>query len=144
MGPFFISMGARSLMRGDHMSNESKMVKYASLLALAVGMITIAGFAYAVATGADLFDSLFVLAVAVDAVVYGFKGARVANVPSEIPPFKKEVAWAPLLGIAVVADFSLIDPIQNTVLCVVAYASFIALVVIDVVVMVAAKKIEQA
>ena len=126
------------------MSKESKMVKYASLLALVVGVVGVIGFFYAVATGADLFDSLFVLAVATDALVYGFKGARVANVPSEIPPFKKEVAWAPLLGIAVVADFSLIDPIQNTVLCVVAYVSFLVLIILDIVVMVASRKIEQA
>lgn len=126
------------------MSQELKLVKYACFLSLAVGILGAVGFIYAVATGADLVDSLLVLAVALDAAVFGFRGARIANVPSDVPAFKKEVAWAPLLGLVVIGDFWFLDPNSNLVLSIVAYAGFIALVLLEIAVLRASNKIEKA
>ena len=126
------------------MSTESKLVKYSCLLALVVGVAGIIAFIYAVATGADLLDSALVFAAALDSALFGFNGARAANVPSQIVDFKKQVQWSPIFCVFVAADFSFLDMPSNVILAVVAYASLVTTALMTAASVHAANKIKQA
>ena len=79
------------------MSPESKSVKMVSLACLVIGIVglAISVYVFAATSYEFAFKCLF-LAMSLEIVVYGFNGARAANVPSNIPVFAKQASWSPL------------------------------------------------
>ena len=99
------------------MSPEAKSVKLACLASLVLGVVCLLVSVFSLATSrAGVMDCLLLLVAAIDAVLYGFKGARAANVPSEIAGFGKNVLWTTVYSAVVVVDLcafaGTVDPLM--------------------------------
>lgn len=93
------------------MSPECKSVKLVSLACLFIGIVVLGISVYAfVGLHVDFLFGFMFLAMGLELAIYGFTGARSANVPSEIAKFAKSAYWAPLFCICVIAYYFLNEP----------------------------------
>ena len=127
------------------MSQEMKAVKYASFFAMLAGILGIVAAIYGFATNkAQVSNLLMLLASGVEILVYGFQGARIANVPSTAADFKKKVLWSILLPVLAVYYFIIEDQTFDAVLMGGCAIAFVAAVILAVLTASAAKKLENA
>ena len=127
------------------MSPESKSVKMVSLACLVIGIVglAISVYVFAATSYAVAFKCLF-LAMSLEIVVYGFNGARAANVPSNIPVFAKQASWSPLFCAVVLGDCLLNHKANDPLIVVTSVVCTFCSIVLAIVATKAAKAIKSA
>ena len=127
------------------MSPESKSVKMVSLACLVIGIVglAISVYVFAAASYEFAFKCLF-LAMSLEIVVYGFNGARAANVPSNIPVFSKQASWSPLFCAVVLGDCLLNHKADDPLIVVTSVVCTVCSIVLAIVATKAAKAIKSA
>lgn len=127
------------------MSPESKSVKMVSLACLVIGIVglAISVYVFAATSYEFVFKCLF-LAMSLEIVVYGFNGARAANVPSNIPVFAKQASWSPLFCAVVLGDCLLSHKADDPLIVVTSVVCAVFSIVLAIVATKAAKAIKSA
>ena len=127
------------------MSPESKSVKMVSLACLVIGIVglAISVYVFAATSYEFAFKCLF-LAMSLEIVVYGFNGARAANVPSNIPVFSKQASWSPLFCAVVLGDCLLNHEADDPLIVVTSVVCTVCSIVLAIVATKAAKAIKSA
>ena len=127
------------------MSPESKSVKMVSLACLVIGIIALAISVYVfAATSYEFAFKCLFLAMSLEIVVYGFNGARAANVPSNIPVFSKQASWSPLFCAVVLGDCLLNHKADDLLIVVTSVVCTVCSIVLAIVATKAAKAIKSA
>ena len=127
------------------MSPESKSVKMVSLACLVIGIVGLAIIVYVfAATSYEFAFKCLFLAMSLEIVVYGFNGARAANVPSNIPVFAKQASWSPLFCAVVLGDCLLNHKADDLLIVVTSVVCTVCSIVLAIVATTAAKAIKSA
>ena len=82
--------------------------------------------------------------MSLEIVVYGFNGARAANVPSNIPVFAKQASWSPLFCAVVLGDCLLNHKADDPLIVVTSVVCTVCSIVLAIVATKAAKAIKSA